>query len=378
MDPVNLLGSSNSLGFPAPYWFLILFKVIGFCLHMIFMNIFYVGILAAMLLYSIAGSNGKLLAAKVMRLMPIIIAYGVNFGIVPLLFMQVAYYKVFYPATILMAWPWLSIIALLTIAYYGVYIYAIGLKSVPPALNTFRKISGWISAVFFLLIGFFFANAMSLMTNLNSWENIWHFTSVAGAPLGIALNIDDPTIWPRWLLMIGLALMTFSAYVIFNTFYFSRAESHEYKKWIVKLSSILFLLGSIWSALAGSWYVFGTWSPELRTYMLGGTISIMTYLTAISPIIPLIFILHAWRIKSISKVNCLLICSGQVVVIILNAISRQIVQNYELGRFLDISSERVNTQWSPMILFLILFLAGMGLIYWMLRQVVISSQRETT
>ena len=45
--------------------------------------------------------------------MPVIVAVGVNLGVVPLLFVQLAYHRVFYPATILMAWFWLGIIVLL-------------------------------------------------------------------------------------------------------------------------------------------------------------------------------------------------------------------------------------------------------------------------
>ena len=60
--------------------------------------------------------------------MPVIVAVGVNLGVVPLLFIQLAYYKVFYPATILMAWFWLGIIMLLIPAYYGVYAYAMRLR----------------------------------------------------------------------------------------------------------------------------------------------------------------------------------------------------------------------------------------------------------
>ena len=56
--------------------------------------------------------------------MPVIVAVGVNLGVVPLLFVQLAYHRVFYPATILMAWFWLGIIVLLIPAYYGVYAYA--------------------------------------------------------------------------------------------------------------------------------------------------------------------------------------------------------------------------------------------------------------
>ena len=61
--------------------------------------------------------------------MPVIVALGINFGVVPLLFVQLAYYKVFYPATILMAWHWLAIIGLLIPAYYGVYAYAEGIRN---------------------------------------------------------------------------------------------------------------------------------------------------------------------------------------------------------------------------------------------------------
>ena len=69
--------------------------------------------------------------------MPVIVAVGINLGIVPLLFIQLAYYKVFYPATILMACFWLAIIVLLIPAYYGVYAYAWALH------DGAKKVVGW-------------------------------------------------------------------------------------------------------------------------------------------------------------------------------------------------------------------------------------------
>ena len=67
---------------------------------------------------------GRRFAGRLLQQMPVIVAFGMNLGIVPLLFVQLAYYKVFYPATILMACFWLGIIVLLIPAYYGVYAYA--------------------------------------------------------------------------------------------------------------------------------------------------------------------------------------------------------------------------------------------------------------
>ena len=53
-----------------------------------------------------AVSRTRLSERPLMNQMPVIVAVGVNLGVVPLLFTQVAYYRVFYPAGVLMAWPW--------------------------------------------------------------------------------------------------------------------------------------------------------------------------------------------------------------------------------------------------------------------------------
>jgi hypothetical protein len=149
------------------------------------MNLWYAGLPLAMLLRWRGGEDAQRLSARLMKQMPVIVALGINFGIVPLLFVQVAYHQVFYPATILMAWPWLGIIALLVVAYYGVYLYVSGLRDTG-AMPRYKQLAGWASAVLFITIGFIFANGFSLMTNLSAWPALWKDTSVAGAPLGIA------------------------------------------------------------------------------------------------------------------------------------------------------------------------------------------------
>lgn len=203
MDPTQLLGPSNSLGLPAPFWFIEFFKVLGFALHTIPMNLWYAGIMLAAILSVWGSPNGKRFSQRLMSQMPFIIAFGVNLGIVPLLFTQVAYYQVFYPATILMALPWFGVIGLLMVAYYGVYFYAIQLRD--QNVTAFGRAAGWVSALFFIAIGFIFANNFSLMTNLGMWTTLWQATNVAGAPLGTALNVFDGTLLPRWLMMLGLA-----------------------------------------------------------------------------------------------------------------------------------------------------------------------------
>jgi hypothetical protein len=69
----------------------------------------------------------------------------------------------------------------------------------------------------------------------------------------------------------------------------------------------------------------------------------------------------------------LLAVLAQLGVLGINAISRQVKQLVEVGRRLDVSAGEVITQWSPMILFLVLFVAGVGLVVWMVRKVVVET-----
>lgn len=371
MMNMTLLAPDNALGFPAPYWFIVFFKVLGFTLHMVPMNIWYAGIITMLLLRKFGGENAKRLSDRVLNAMPVIISIGVNFGIVPLLFTQVAYYKVFYPATILMAWPWFSIFILLTAAYYGVYYYVVGLRS--GTMTGIKYVVGWVSAISFILIGFLFANSFSLMTNIGAWETLWKANSIGGASLGTALNTGDPVLVPRWLMMFGLALTTTAAYIIIDSGFFAESEKDNYKKWAPDFALKMYLAGILWFAAAGSWYFFGALNPAVRAHQLGGNLFILTALTAVAPGIPFVLIL-LFR-KSLTKVKALLIGLTQFVVLALNAISRQIVQNRELSAYIDVTGEKVNIQWSPLIIFLLLFVIGVGIVVWMIMQVAKSPKK---
>jgi hypothetical protein len=371
MNPSELLAPSSPYGFPAPYWFMAFFKVFGFILHMCMMHLWYAGPTLGLILWA-RGGNPRKFARRLMVQMPIIVALGINFGIIPLLFVQVAYHKVFYPSTILMAWPWMSVIFFLTIAYYGVYIYSSALKADIPKLTPLVRIAGWTAALLFIVIGFIFSNEFSLMTNLDAWANHWNRNNVSGAVLGLALNLSDPTFWPRWLLMIGMALMTTSAYVAIDSGLFARKEDDDYRQWAARFAYKPYLIGLLWYGISSLWYIFGTWPNDLQNLMLSGNWLILTALTAAMPVVTWIILLATSRKGRVARHLGLLIGLAQFLVLTTNAISRQVVQNAELARYFDVTDETVRTQWSPLFVFLGLFLIGIGVIIWMLRQLVVA------
>lgn len=379
MEPEMLIDAASRPGLPAPLWFIQLFKVLGFTLHMVPMHLWYAG-LATAVLFHLGGDHRRRFASRLIAQMPVIIAFGINFGIVPLLFTQLAYYKVFYPATILMAWFWLAIIGLLTAAYYGVYVYASGLRE-GGVLTPLKRAAGWGAALLFILIGFLFANGLSLMGHVDRWPPLWLDHGTGGAALGTALNLADPTLWPRWLLMFALALTTTAVWMLVDLAWFARKESEDYKRWAYGAAPKLYTVGMVGFAAAGSWYVFGTWPPGLKDALFGGWTAALAITTSVAPGLPWVLIVAAWlssrggRQGPPGRLPVSLIAVAQLGVLAVNAISRQVVQNLNLKgfgqqKFFDVSAQPVHVQWSPLLVFLALFVAGLGVIGWMIAQVI--------
>ncbi len=363
----------STVALPAPDWFIQFFKWLGFTLHLVPMNLWYAGMLVALCLHFGGGQYARLFASRLLRAMPVIVALGVNFGVVPLLFIQVAYFKVFYPATILMAWYWLAIVGLLIPAYYGVYAYAWGLRNDSKPLAGWRIAAGWIAAMFFLAIGFIFSNGLSLMDHLERWPALWNAHQMSGAALGTAMNWSDPTLWPRWLLMFGLALCTTAAWVLVDAFFLAaRTTEDAYRQWAAGYAKQLYTFGMLWTAMAGGWYVFLTWSDTLREQMFHGPLLALTVVTAIAPGLPWLLTL-----KAKTRTAAALVAVGQFGVLAVNAASRQVVQNLNLKeRSFDVSAQPIDVQWSPMAMFLIVFVMGTVVVGWILWQAITSDEKR--
>lgn len=362
----DLITPLGPTGVPAPFWLVEGLKVLGFALHLVPMNLWYMGLLLAVGLHAFGCEQGRRCGARLIGQLPIWIGLGINFGIVPLLFIQVAYNRAFYPATILMAWLWMGVIVLLIPAYYGVYVYAIGLGRGTP-LRGWQRAAGWLSAVLFVAIGFIFANAMSLMTRVHAWSELWLKHSVDGAATGTAWNVSDPTFWFRWLLMPGLALGTTAAWAVVDSAWFAGRESDDYRRWAAWFARWLYLGSAAWAGVAGTCYIALGWGPELRTTMFSLPWAPLTLATGAAPLVPVAW-LWIRRRESFARLEAALVGLVQFLVLAINAVSRQVVQNLELKPYLDVAAQPVSVQWSAVVVFLALFVAGLGVVGWMVVQ----------
>ncbi len=374
MNPESLIGPASPLGNPAPFWFITFFKVLGFTLHMTLMNIWFAGMLIVAIFATIGSGHARELAHRLSRSMPVVVALGINLGIVPLLFTQVGYYQFYYPAGVLMARAWFSVIAILIFGYYGVYIYSLGVRR--GRSTAFAVAAAWVSSLAFIFIGFLFANNFSLMVNVENWIRIFESTNVAGAVPGTALNTADPTLIPRWLMMFGLALTTTAVFIALDAVFFRRNETQEdYRRWAGRFAFLLYSIGLVMLVAMGSWYIFGAMERATMEQIAKHPLVYLTFgLTAVSPGFVLVALFTQRRIPAGRGVFAAAIL--QLLVLALNAASRQWVQNAELFRYGDVSKLPVNIQWSPMILFLALFLLGLGVAAWMVAKIAAAERKS--
>ena len=363
---VDLIDVPAPSSLPAPYGLLLFFKVFGFTLHMIFMNLVYVGWPVALVLARHRNPVYRDAGRRLIRRMPVIIALAVNTGIVPLLFLQAAYGRWFYTATILMAWPWFAMIPMLVGAYAGVYYSVRVMESDGVKGSRWTSMVGWASALGFLFIGHLFSHGLSLMTRVNAWESIARGQDVAGSVMGLGWNFGDPTLIPRWLLMIALALMTTGVYFAVDAGLFQPALESPAVSRLLRFSWGLYTLGMVAFAVTGSVYIFYTLDPAIRGVLFEAPWSFLTVATAVVPGIP-------WSMLTLARSRFRgwlpgLVGAGQVLVLTLNAVSRQLVQHLELLRFVRLPSA-VQPWTGPFMIFLVLFVAGTGLIGWMIHRV---------
>lgn len=182
MSPEMLIPAADSI--PVPWgWFEALLLVTFTC-HLLFMNV----LLGGGLLALIGRRKSPVLSAQLGTRLPTTLALTVNLGVPPLLFLQVLYGQFLYTSAVLSAVYWMLLVALVMGAYALLYVQAGRLKRSQAGFAPLLLAVGGLLAVSFIL-----SNIMTLMLRPEAW------TAYFSNPRGTVLNLDDPTLFPRWL-----------------------------------------------------------------------------------------------------------------------------------------------------------------------------------
>jgi hypothetical protein len=348
MNPALLIPVADTFSVPWG-WFQFLL-MLTFPLHLIAMNAMLGSALIAFTAHFLPGRLHRELSHELAKALPFLVAFTINFGVAPLLFINVIYGHLFYTSTVLMGIFWLAVIPILIIAYYIVYIYDF----------SFEKLGGMavaaiLAALLLLLtVGFLFSNNMTMMIAPTSWSR-WF-----GTPGGTLLNMADPTLPSRYLHIItgslavgGLFVALYASTLLKGNREVSETGKHLGMKLFTWMTGLQFVMGF--------WFLLSL-SPDVMKRFMGGD-ALSTVLLIAGLALAVLTMITGARGKIAASVWLTL------PLIYVMSFMRDSVRTGYLAPYLDVAKTPVQTQWSPLLFFLVTLVVSLGVIVWMLFKV---------
>ena len=340
MQPIDLIPVPDAV--PVAWgWFQVLLTV-TFVLHVLFMNFMLGGSVIA-LVATLRGSDRSGAARWLGGKLPFSVAFAVNAGVAPLLFVQVIYGHFVYSSSIMMAAAWFAIIPLLIVAYYAMYGFR-GQEA--PGGRTLLIAT---ATVILLFIGFLFTNNWTLSITPEKWSA--YFTHAGGT----FWNLDEPTLWPRYLHMVvgaiavaGLAMAAFGQ--VRKTGDGDSLVSHgmAWFKWATLLQMAL-----------GLWWLLVLRNDVMKLFMGGNIIATISFgagfLLAIGSLLTG-FLKKVWPSVGLT-----------VGTLLAMAVMREYVRYGYVREHFTPDQLRVDPEISSLILFLVTFVIGIGCVWYMLK-----------
>ncbi|MBN1827144.1 MAG: hypothetical protein JW958_12880 [Candidatus Eisenbacteria bacterium] len=344
MNPSSLLPDPDAIPVPWP-WFKILL-LITFILHLLFMNLTLGGSLVASW-----NTLRRRERRPEFRSIPILIALTVNLGVPPLLFAQVLFGHFLYTSSIVMAAWWIAVVPVLLVAYYAAYLYVYKGKG----SHRWAVFSSVLSSLLLLAVAFLLVNNLTLSQTPERWTAWFH------APGGTSLNLGDFSLYPRFLhfVLASLAVAGLGSavwYAVKGRRERSAPATYETEK---RAGLRLFSIATMIQVLVGVWFLIALPRPVMLALMGGSAAATTVFLLAVAAALAALF--FGFRGSLAPAVGATLLT------VILMAILRDQVRGAYLEGLFHPHDLEVIPQYAPLLLFLAVFLLGLGGIGLMVR-----------
>ena len=346
MDPSRLIPTPDTI--PVHYaWFYVLL-MLTFVLHILFMNAMLGSGIIALVNHIRRPGSENTISPSLAKNLTFIIAFTVNIGVAPLLFLQVIYGHFFYVSSILMAVYWISVIGLLIIAYYSAYIYKL----------KYDKLGQWgfifigLTVVILLIIAFFYTNNLTLMLQPDKWKSYFQH------PGGTILNLKDATLFPRYLHFVTASIAIGGLFLALLGHFGSTKGKKEAGQQIT-MGLEWFSYATLVQIMVGLWFLISLPDKTMLLFMGGNRLHTIIFLIGIlGAVLSLVFGFKKQLRPALVSVTG---------TIILMVIMRDLVRRAYLDSYYSLSSLKLVPQYSSLILFLICFVIGLIIVGFMLK-----------
>lgn len=349
VDPIPL---------PAPIWLLKLLHIVTLALHFVAVEMLLGGLLLAVLLSLFRHSPPSLVTARALaRRLTVVMTFVINLAVPPLLFAQVLYGRALYTSSVLIGIYWISIIGLLTLTYWLLYRFTARLEA--------GKSAWWVGLTAWLLAGGIarlLSTNMTLMLRPEVWRQMY-----SASAMGAYLPTGDPTLEPRWLMMMAGGLFIGGLWLVYlagrSTF------TAEEKQFLAPLGGkvaagfgVVYLAAGLWAAGVQPEIV----KAGLRTDALYKFAGIAGYGWLALVVLAILVALVAGFGKITAKWMSMAVVHLAVLIEIMFTVYRDGVRDLTLlAKGYNVWDRAVETNWWVVGLFLVLFVGGLGVIGWL-------------
>ena len=339
---------------PAPVWLFHLLLLVTFLVHVLFMNVSLGGTLIASvhgLLARGPDAPGRRLVRWMAGMLPASISFTITTGVAPLLFVQVLYGQLFYAATVLVGWSWLTLLLLLVVAYYAVYLQKHGVGGTLPA---------WLAVA---ALGFVAIAGIQTMVNVLQLTPVrWLSVATRGAS-----PLADPTMLPRYLHFLLGACAVSGVFLAHLGTERAAKDPDPFYPWVARLGVRWALAATALQVADGFWLFFRLLGP-LQARLMGGGAG-ETVLLVTGMVFGLVLLILLSRIQEPTRERGLVRAVGAVLVLTLlgMVLLRDVVRGLYLAPFIRIRELPVRAQIDLLLLFLVVFVLGLATVAWMLR-----------
>jgi hypothetical protein len=354
VDPIPL---------PAPIWLLKLLHIVTLALHFVAVQMLLGGLLIAVLLSLFARTSPAHVAARALaRRLTVVMTYVINLGVPPLLFAQVLYGRALYTSTVLIGAWWISVLVLLTATYWLLYKFSARLEA--------GRSGWWVGLSAWLLAGFIarlLSTNMTLMLRPEVWSKMY-----SASAAGIYLPAGDPTLTPRWLLMMAGGLFIGGLWMVYLA---GRTTFTEKERRcvagvggrIATLFGVVYLAAGLWAAslqpaVVKAGLATGTQDHPLYRFagLAGyGWLALVVAAVVLGAIAGFGKLAAAW----VGWAGALLVLLVEITFTVYRDGIRDLTL---LSKGFDVWDRAVVTNWSVVGLFLALFVAGLGVVGWLI------------
>lgn len=347
VDPIPL---------PAPVWLFKLLDIVTLSLHFVAMQMMVGGLLVAVLLNLFGKSvPAQTAAAAMARRLTIVMTYLINLGVPPLLFAQVLYGRAIYTSSVLIGAWWIGVIVALTFAYWLLYRFAAGLDA--------GKRAWWVGLIAWFVIGGIanvYTTNMTLMLRPEVWQQMYSASS-----LGTHLPPHDPTVGPRLLCVFAGGFVAAGLWMIFLAA--RKSFSDVDRRYFAGLGGIIAAIAGVIDLIAGILVLHAQPAAVQAALSASSLYKAVGYGWVALMVVTIAFAAFTAVTKPIAALTGWASALLGFLALALLTLYRDGIRDLTLlSKGFDVWDRVIVTNWSVVGIFLFLFIAGLGVIGWLI------------